>query len=192
MAQIKFREVNAHLTMLVEKGKLDFQAASLQRFKSLFDAYKIKADIGLAAERFTRSLSTKAYLLPNALEVIEFLSRRALLCLFTNGLTAVQRGRFARAEIEVFFHDIVISEDIGVVKPDPEFFRIAASRLPLPLYEILCVGDNPATDIKGGHSAGIDTCWFLFNPAPYPAQQPQPDFMITDLRELKDYVCEVS
>jgi 2-haloacid dehalogenase len=192
LAHIKYREVDTHISLLIEKGKMDQQAADLQKFKSLFDAFQIRADVGSAVERFIRTLSTKAYVLPNALEVIEFLSRRALLCLYSNGRAAVQRGRFARAEIEVFFHDIVISEDIGVAKPNPEFFRIAASRLPLPLYEILCVGDSPSKDIRGAHSAGMDTCWYLGNAVPYPAQEPQPDYMVTDLRELIDYACDVS
>ena len=70
----------------------------------------------------------------------------------------VQRGRIARAEIEVFFTDILFSEDVGLYKPDPRFFLLACKRLKLPVYEILCIWDSPSADIRGAKLAGIDAC----------------------------------
>ncbi len=79
-----------------------------------------------------------------------------------------------------------------MVKPDPEFFRLATRRLHLSPHEVLCVGDNPLADIKGAHEAGIDTCWYNPYPQSYPANSPAPDYAISDLIQLKGFAAEAS
>ncbi|MBN1410071.1 MAG: YjjG family noncanonical pyrimidine nucleotidase [Spirochaetales bacterium] len=191
LAYLKYREINKQLFKLFELGKMNLYTIKLLRFKTLFKTFRIKANISMVAEKYVKNLSTKAYLLPHSMEVIEFLSRRALLCLATNGIASVQRGRIARAELEVFFHDIFISEEIGAAKPDSAFYRAATEKLPVPLYEILCIGDTPSSDIRGGYIFGIDTCWIPGQPAYYPVEEPHPDYIISDLRELKKFVFAV-
>jgi HAD superfamily hydrolase (TIGR01549 family) len=130
--------------------------------------------------------------MPHTISLLEFLSKRSLLCLITNGLADVQKNRIARAELEVFFNDILISQEIGLEKPNPEFFRLAVRRLRLSPHEVLCVGDNPLIDIKGARDAGLDTCWFNPYVQSYPAGFPPPDYTVTDLFQLKDLVVDVS
>jgi FMN phosphatase YigB (HAD superfamily) len=62
----------------------------------------------------------------------------------------------------------------------------------LPSYEVLCVGDSPSSDIRGGSRAGIDTCWY--NPAlrPYPGGEPTPDYTVGDIRGILDFAYPVS
>jgi HAD superfamily hydrolase (TIGR01458 family) len=44
-----------------------------------------------------------------------------------------------------------------VGKPSPEFFRMAARRLELPVESLAVVGDDPESDIRGGRGAGVTT-----------------------------------
>lgn len=49
----------------------------------------------------------------------------------------------------------VLSERVGVEKPDPGIFEIAAQRLGVPWEEMMHVGDNPFTDIEPAWQLGI-------------------------------------
>jgi HAD superfamily hydrolase (TIGR01509 family) len=51
------------------------------------------------------------------------------------------RDRFARDGIDVLFDDIVISAEVGMAKPDPAIFRLAAERLGLTPAECVFVDD---------------------------------------------------
>jgi len=64
-----------------------------------------------------------------------------------------------------YFTDIVISEEVGIQKPDPEIFRIAVARGMREQGDgddhpaALMIGDNLHSDIGGAVNAGLDTCW---------------------------------
>lgn len=54
------------------------------------------------------------------------------------------------------FEHMIISSEIGVRKPAARIFRVAAQRFNVELNEILHVGDEPETDLKGARAAGLD------------------------------------
>ena len=51
--------------------------------------------------------------------------------------------------------DVVDSGAVGVEKPDPRIFTLAAERLGLAAAEIVYVGDLHSLDVLGPHSAGM-------------------------------------
>ncbi len=59
--------------------------------------------------------------------------------------------------IQDFFMCLVASGSEGVLKPDPEIFRIASRRIGLPESSLIHVGDSPKTDIEGARAAGLRT-----------------------------------
>jgi HAD superfamily hydrolase (TIGR01509 family) len=50
---------------------------------------------------------------------------------------------------------VILSYEVGLVKPDPAIFRLACDRLGLQPAEILFVGDTPSADIKGPKAIGM-------------------------------------
>ena len=50
---------------------------------------------------------------------------------------------------------LVISSEVGVRKPHPDFYRAACARLGLPPDRVLCVGDDPENDVRGPERAGL-------------------------------------
>jgi YjjG family noncanonical pyrimidine nucleotidase len=185
-----YTRINARLWKLFEEGRIDQADLKQSRFRILLEEMGLKADPALLAELYMNRLGRKGYLLPGARDVLQNLSGRAALALLTNGLASVQRGRVGQAGIEPFFRTIVISEEVGLAKPDPRIFRLAVERLGIPAAGILCVGDSPSTDIRGGHMAGLDTCWYhppeaRYPPADrYPPAEPPPTYRIGRLEEL--------
>lgn len=73
-------------------------------------------------------------------------------------------------------------QPIDLGKPSPEFFQAVLDRLKLPADQIAMIGDNHASDIKGGHAAGMFTIWI--GEDKNPGLDPAPDLVVADLAEL--------
>ena len=82
------------------------------------------------------------------------------------------------------FRAVIISEELGLAKPDPRFFKAAREAISLPSDELLCIGDNPASDIEGARAAGIDVCWYAPKGQPWPGPGDPPSLVIRDLAEI--------
>jgi putative hydrolase of the HAD superfamily len=72
-------------------------------------------------------------------------------------LSAAITQSLRRLGLASYFDDVVVSADLGLVKPHPELFREAARRLGLEPGEVLFVGDNPRADIAGAAAVGMRT-----------------------------------
>ena len=86
--------------------------------------------------------------------------------ILTNGFSAQQRGKLAALpEIAERAAFVVISEEVGVMKPDPRLFAhvlgVASDALDTPLApaDVLYVGDSYHSDVLGGTGAGWPVAW---------------------------------
>ena len=89
------------------------------------------------------------------------LEQNYLLSVITNGLREVQKPRISKLGLDQYFHSIIVSDEIGVAKPDIGFFEHSYQSIPNPpsKSEMLVIGDNLKSDILGGINFGVDTCW---------------------------------
>jgi len=155
-----------------------------QRFQRYLDALELDLDAELMNARYLTYLSEGHFLLDGAAELIEALAVNHRLLIVTNGLKEVQRPRFSASSIIKYFDGIVVSDELGVAKPNPEIFDAAFELLGKPdKKEVLMIGDSLASDIQGGINYAIDTCWF--NPSKKENKKPlEPSFEIQQLNEL--------
>ncbi|MEM6289371.1 MAG: HAD-IA family hydrolase [Bacteroidota bacterium] len=86
--------------------------------------------------------------------------------ILTNGFSAQQRGKLARLpQIEELARLVVVSEEVGVMKPDARVFEHlraeASDRLgeDLSPSDVLYVGDSYHSDVVGGTEAGWRVAW---------------------------------
>lgn len=95
----------------------------------------------------------------------------------TNG-PPTQSDKAARIGVLQGATCFVVSEIVGVAKPDPEIFEIALRGLGAPApEEVLFIGDNPHADISGSKAIGMKTAW-LHHGNSWPNDLPQPDHII--------------
>lgn len=186
-----FKKSNIYLWKEIHKNNISMDNLKVERFRLLINKLNIKCDPYELSEFYLNSLAHKSYLLPNTVRLLEDLSKKAMICLVTNGFSYVQKSRIARANIEIFFNSIIISEDIGILKPNPAIFNLAAEKMFLSPYNILCTGNDPFTDIRGGYYAGMDTCWFSPELQQYPQKEPPPTIVISSILDLLNYVYEL-
>ena len=121
--------------------------------------------------------------MPFAKEVCAQLSKKYTLSIVTNGVGATQMQRIVSSEIYPYIKNIIISEEIGVAKPDKKFFDYVLSHIKKESSGVLLVGDSLSSDIRGSNNANIDAVWY--NPQMHPLTGDcYSKFIITDLRQL--------
>ncbi len=160
-ARAQFTAISARLWRAFESGAITSARLRVARFEELLAGRVPAVDPQLVSEAYLRELGGEAHLLPRAEEVVRRLAVSHQLLLATNGIADIQRRRFGAATIGDCFHDVVISDEIGIAKPHSGFFDEAFRRMGDPAREqVLLVGDSLTSDIAGGAAYGIDTCWF--------------------------------
>ncbi len=179
-----YRRINHQIWLDFERGRISQARLRAARFERLFDAIGIELDVADFSRRYLENLAQGTYLVDGAQGVVAALHGRVGLMLITNGIGEVQRPRFASSALRDYFADLVISEEVGVAKPDPAIFDVAFEKMGRPSKEdVLMIGDSLTSDIRGGNNYGIDTCWF--NPrGRAPDQDVEIRYEIRDLREL--------
>lgn len=180
----EYKNINQEVWQLFERGEISSEELRILRF----ERFRAKSDIEADAESLSRSylswLSRAGFLIDGAVKLIEALSGRVRLAIITNGLKDVQRGRFGRSSIQKHFDAIVISEEVGVQKPDPSIFEFALESIGhTNKRSVLMIGDSLTSDIQGGVNFGIDTCWY--NPGNLRApKSPVPRHVVSTLEQL--------
>ena len=89
----------------------------------------------------------------------ELRSRRLKLGVVTNGQSVRQRRKLAALGLERVFDAVLVSDEEGVRKPDPEIFRRALERCGVAASHALFVGDHPVADVEGAQRAGLQAVW---------------------------------
>jgi FMN phosphatase YigB (HAD superfamily) len=87
---------------------------------------------------------------------------------------------------------VVVSHEVGVIKPQREIFEVAAVRLGVQSGPaILHVGDDPGADVVGAHNVGWRAAWVRVKPddSPLPVAPPaphaNPDLTIDSILDLE-------
>lgn len=77
----------------------------------------------------------------------------------TNGEISQQEAKLRRTGLDRCLAGWVISEEVGVRKPNPRIFAIAADRARMRLSNAWMIGDSPEADIRGAAAVGIRSVW---------------------------------
>jgi 2-haloacid dehalogenase len=121
---------------------------------------------------FVDALSRQRVPMPGAAAFLARVSAAMPVYMVTNGIAQVQRGRFEASELRPYFADILISEELGHVKPDPFMLLEAMRRAGVadPRRAVM-LGDSVTADIAAAVNAGVDSILFT-NGAPAPIENP--------------------
>ncbi|WPM85328.1 pyrimidine 5'-nucleotidase [Apirhabdus apintestini] len=153
-----YQAVNKPLWVDYQNGTITALRLQHQRFQRWADRLSVPA--GTLNDAFLNAMAEICTPLPGAESLLRFLRGRARLGIITNGFTALQQRRLARTGLQDCFDLLIISEQVGVAKPDRRIFDYALAQMGSPARErVLMVGDTPESDILGGFNAGLDTVW---------------------------------
>lgn len=184
-----FRPLDRNLWDSVAKGTnvVSKEEIPEYRFKKFFDEIDLKiTDYQKANILFQEGLANSTAVIQNAKEILEYLSyKQYSLYIVTNGLVKLQKPRIINSEIAEYISDIIISEAVGIAKPNPEIFNILLNKINIKPEEAVMIGDSLEKDIKGAIDGGIYAIWY--NPDNKSnCTNIQPDYQIENLLELKE------
>lgn len=154
-----YHKGNSECWKRYENGEITMEELKGLRFELFFCALGLDEGANEAGRLFIEYLAAEGIMIEGALEVLEALYPLYPLVMITNGIADVQRGRLATSETEKYYSNIIISEEIGVQKPDRRFFERTLEIIKAKPEECLIIGDSLTSDIQGGINSGIDTMY---------------------------------
>jgi len=180
-----YKAYNHTLWDQYKNGEIDKEFLSFERFNGSLKNFSIN-DTELAktmAREYIRISPTKTKLYPNAIEVVEDLSRKYQLHILTNGFSEVQFVKVKNSGLAPFFKTIITSEMAGFQKPNSRIFQFALNKTSARKEETLMIGDDLEADILGAQKAGIDQIYVNFEKK---AHKENPLHEVNSLLEVLD------
>ena len=129
---------------------------------------------------YVKLCPTKTNLFPGAHEVLQYLSSKYTLHLISNGFRESQDVKIAGTNIGGYFQHVIISEIVGVNKPDKAIFDHALNLAGAIKAESLMIGDSLEADVYGALNFGMDAIYFN------PFSAPKPDDVPVQINHLKE------
>ncbi len=182
-----FNMINNRLWLRIENGELTKEELYACRWNMIFALLGIEVD-GVEFENvFYSHLTESAVPVDGALELLEYLHGKYLVCAASNASYAQQIKRLTNAGMTEYLDEIFISELIGASKPSREFFERCFEKIrPISPPETIMIGDSLTADIGGGAAFGMKTCLYDHNLTN--EHSDLPDFTVRSLSEIKDYL----
>ena len=154
-------------------GRISLEDARRERFRRL--AVFCGADLSPAEARDLSQLYRAAYqnerrAVPGARALLERLHGRTTVAIVSNNRLREQDEKLAYLGLRGWIDVLVVSEEVGVPKPDPRIFEVALERAGAAAADAVMFGDSWTSDVLGARSAGVPAVWFnrfrLPNPEP--------------------------
>jgi putative hydrolase of the HAD superfamily len=165
-------------------GELQLDEARRQRFRRLFEAAGVAADdelVARAAAAYRDGYQRVRQPIAGAARLLSLVKQQALVGIVSNNLLEEQQDKLRHCGLVDYVDALIVSEEAGTSKPDPEIFAIALHRLGCRADEAVMVGDSWAADVIGALEAGVRPIWF--NPLGRPS--PDPAANVEELRALE-------
>lgn len=159
-----YKPYNLELWGMYGRGEVTKDRLHLQRFLRPIEGLPLTGD-GLQAmahdmgAEFLRLTNKYFCLIPDADRVVKYLASKSPLTIISNGFKEVQHYKFEHSGLAPYFTHTLISEEVGINKPQPQIFEIALERNGITANEAVMVGDSYTSDIAGAKAAGIDQLW---------------------------------
>ncbi|GAA4097933.1 YjjG family noncanonical pyrimidine nucleotidase [Mucilaginibacter panaciglaebae] len=178
-----YTENNHRLWREYHLGNITKEALREARFKQTFLDLGVHPDVIPVGfeDAYVRLCPTKTNLFPNAHETLEYLRDKYQLHLISNGFKESQDIKINGTGLSKYFTHIVISELVGINKPDKAIFEHAVNLAGTTKEQSVMIGDSLEADVLGALNYGMDAIYFN------PFNTPKPDevkVQISDLKEL--------
>ena len=131
--------------------------------------------------------STIGILIEGVQEVLENLKGISKV-VATNGTNYPRQNKLENSQIAKYFDAYFSAENLGVAKPNSEFFLKIMKQYDVFKDEVLIVGDDCSTDVHGAVQLGIDCCWFNYRQKKSDIALPDNVYVIDKFNELNDIV----
>lgn len=188
-----YEPVNNSLWSLFNHGQITAEQLRKDRFTvPLVSAGMDEAAANRLAPMLDRNyleiLALQKTTIPGAKELLGEIKENNLLTgVLSNGFNGIQQEKLRSAGLSELIDITVLSDDIGINKPDERLYKYAMERSGIhdPGGHLM-IGDNPVTDIAGALNAGWRAVLFDRHNMLYP---PENADRITDFSQIEVKKC---
>lgn len=162
-------------------GEIDVDAARLERFRRLVAMQGTAVDehtLAAAAQAYREAYVGARRAVTGAVELLQALRAHGRIAVVSNNVEAEQQAKMSVCGIDRHIDALVVSEAVGVTKPDPAIFAIALERLGVGASDAVMIGDSWSADIEGACAAGIRAIWYN----PLGRECPNPALLAAEIR----------
>lgn len=153
--------INEQLWSLYHHGKIEKDFLKRERFRASFERCGIICE---SPERFDydylETIVTLKKVVAGAPKLLQHLKKRGSVNVLSNGFANLQFRKLQSAGLDRYIDLMVLSDDIGVTKPDKRLFDYALEKVKANAETTLMIGDNYDADILGAYNAGWKTIFF--------------------------------
>jgi putative hydrolase of the HAD superfamily len=173
----------AYAERFITLDDLGYRAKRLV-FPQLISEFALTHDPQALLDDFSDHAWDAPAAMPHAAAVLaELRARGTRLGIITNGWTVKQLACLDGLRgVLGTFDEVLVSEAVGLRKPDPAIFRLGLARLGVTAVQAWYVGDSPQNDVLGPQSAGLRAALL---PGGHPLPEGvRPDAALRDLRDV--------
>ncbi len=167
---------NSRLWEFHESGQISSDFLKSERFRLTIAPEQTDDEILQTSQkindRYLDILGKCNAVCPGATELLKELSGKYLIGVLTNGFTEVQYKKLRSTGLNRYIQRVIISDEIGIQKPDTRLFRYAESETGAIANTTLMIGDNPKNDIQGALDAGWRAIYFDKKGKPFTSDSP--------------------
>ncbi len=180
-------EVSMHSTEVRLRGTVDFTPE--EQVERILQLLGVQAgpELAVGVLRIYAGAAVEFPPVPleGAVEVVREVAKSYPVGLISNtGISpgSVLRQVMAGAGILDYFKTLTFSNEVNLVKPNPQIFLLSAEKLGVQVAETLHVGDDYEADVLGANRTGARGVWLSSSGEKRPAAFA----VISELRELKE------
>jgi len=157
-----YTENNHFLWAEYHLGKITKEQLRSQRFNKTFIQLGLKPDLvpHQFEEDYVRISPTKTNLFEGSEKVLAYLQKKYSLHIISNGFKETTLLKMSLSGLNPYFKNVIISEDVGVNKPDKAVFEYALNKAGAQKEESIMVGDSIEADVRGAQNFGMQAIFF--------------------------------
>jgi len=179
----RYTENNHELWRQYHLGNITKETLRSERFNKTF------LQLGIDPEKvpnqfeddYVRITPTKTNLFSGTEKVLNYLQQKYTLHIISNGFKESTLMKMSVCNLNPYFENVIISEDVGANKPDQRIFEFALEKANASKEESIMIGDSLEADVRGALDFGIKAIYFN----PLKAEKPEDiEWEIHQLEEL--------
>ncbi|RZK58559.1 MAG: noncanonical pyrimidine nucleotidase, YjjG family [Pedobacter sp.] len=182
----RYTENNHRLWQQYHLGEITKEHLRQERFRKTFLELGIKPEHvpHQFEEDYVRISPTKTNLFAGAEKVLGYLQKKYQLHIISNGFKETTLTKMHLSGLNPYFTNVIISEDVGVNKPNRLIFEHALAKASATKEESIMIGDSLEADIRGAQDFGLKAIFFN----PLNAEKPDDvEWQIFHLEELLNH-----
>ncbi len=153
---------NHALWLAYHLGNISKEVLRKTRFTKTFLDLGLSPDLIPAQfeDDYVTICPTKTNLFPGTHQTLKYLTKKYHLHLISNGFKESTEYKVKNTALTPYFKNIIISEVLGVNKPDKAIFAYALKLAKGKISESVMIGDSLEADIRGALNFGMDAIYF--------------------------------